>query len=36
MKMKRPNTLDLPVTDMDMTYLNKMKMPLSVKVCDRF
>ena len=36
MKMKRPNTPNLPVTDMDMTDLDKVKAPLSVKVCDRF
>ena len=36
MKMKRPNTPDLTVTNMDMTDLDKMKAPLSVKVCDRF
>ena len=36
MKMKRPNTPDLPVTNMDMTYLDKVKVPPSVKVCDRF
>ena len=36
MKTKRPNTLDAPVTNMDMTDMNKTKVPLSVKVCDRF
>ena len=36
MKMKRPNNLDLPVTNMDMAYSDKVKVPLSVKVCDRF
>ena len=35
MKMKRPNTQDVPVTNMDTTDLDKMKVPLSVKVCDR-
>ena len=36
MKRKRPNTQDVPVTNMDMTDLDKMKVPLSVKVCNRF
>ena len=36
MKMKRPNTPDVPVTNMHMTDLDKMKTPLSVKVCNRF
>ena len=36
MKMKRPNTPDIPVTNMDMTDLDKMKAPLSAEVCDRF
>ena len=36
MKMKRPNTPDIPVTKMDTTDSGKMKVPLSVKVCDRF
>ena len=34
--MKRPNTPDLPVTNMDMTDSDKMKVILSVKMCDRF
>ena len=33
---KRPNTLDLPITNMDMTDSDKVKVPLSVKVCNRF
>ena len=33
MKMKRPNTPDLPVTNMDMADSDKVKVPLSVKVC---
>ena len=35
-KMKRPNTLDLPLTYMDMIDSDKANGPLSVKVCDRF
>ena len=35
MKMKRPNTLDLPVTNMK-TDSDKVKVPFSVKVCNRF
>ena len=35
MKTKRPNTPDLLVTKMDMTGSDKVKAPLSVKVCDR-
>ena len=35
MKMKRSNTPDIPVTNMDMTDSDKMKVSLSVKVCDR-
>ena len=36
MKMKRSNTLDLPVTNMDTMHPDKVKATLSVKVCDRF
>ena len=36
MKMKRPNTLDSPVPNMDMTDSIKAKVPFSVKVCNRF
>ena len=36
MKRKRPNTLDLPVTNMDMTDSDKVEVPVSVKVCNRF
>ena len=36
MKMKRLNTLDLPVANMDTTDSDKAKVPLTVKVCDRF
>ena len=36
MKMKRPNTPDLPLTKMNTTDLDKVKVPLSVKVCNRF
>ena len=36
MKTKRPNTLELPVTDMDTVDSDKARVPLSVKVCDRF
>ena len=35
-KAKRPNTLDLPMTNTDTTDSNKAMVPLSVKVCDRF
>ena len=35
MKMKRPNTPDFLVTNMDMMDLDKVKVPLSVKVCGR-
>ena len=36
MKTKRPNTPDLPETNMDMMDSDKVKAPLSVKVCNRF
>ena len=36
MKTKRPDTLDLPITDTDMTDSNKVMVPLLVKVCNRF
>ena len=36
MKMKRPNTPNVPVTNMDTTDSDKIKEPLSVKVCSRF
>ena len=36
MNMKRPNTLDLPVTNMDTADSEKVKVPLSGKVCDKF
>ena len=36
MKTKRPNTPDASVTKMDMTEMDKMKAPPSVKVYDRF
>ena len=35
MKTKRPNTPDTPVTHMDTTDMEKTKVPLSIKVCDR-
>ena len=35
-KTKRPITQDAPVTNMDTADMDKMKGPLSVKVCDRF
>ena len=35
-KIKRPNTPNLPMTNMDTTDSNKVEAPLSVKVCDRF
>ena len=36
MKTKRPNTPETSVTNMDTTDMDKMKVPLSVKVCERF
>ena len=33
---RRPNTPDAPVTNMDTADMDKMKMPLSVIVCNRF
>ena len=36
MKTKRPNTPETPVTNMDITDMDKAKLPLSVKVCERF
>ena len=36
MKMKRTNTLDLAVTNMDTMDSDKVKVPLSVRVCNRF
>ena len=36
MKTKRPNTPDSLVTNKVTTDMDKMKVPLSVKVCDRF
>ena len=36
MKTNRANTLHFPVTNMDMMDSDKVKAPLSVKVCDRF
>ena len=36
MKIKRHNIPALPVTNMDITDLDKLKTPLSVKVCNRF
>ena len=36
MKTKRPNTPDVIVTNMDLTNLDKTKVPLSVIVCNRF
>ena len=35
-KTKRPYTLDLPITNKDMTDSNKVVVPLSVKVSNRF
>ena len=36
MKTKRPNTPESSVTNMDTTDTDKTKVPLSVKVCERF
>ena len=35
-KTKRPNTFNLPITNMDMMDSNKAMVPFSVKVCNRF
>ena len=36
MKTKRPNTPETPVTNMDITDMDKAKVPLPVKVCKQF
>ena len=35
MKTKRPNTLDLPITNTDMTDSDKVIVPLLVQVCNK-